>query len=163
MKTEILKQHLDYTEWASRRLLEAAAPLSHEELTRDFRTSDRSVIDTLAHVFAGDRMWLSRVRGAPRAVFIEDSDRSLEALGERWPEVHSGWRGLMAGETDESVRRLVGYRDLKGNAWETPLWQIVLHMVNHGTHHRGQVSGFLRAMGHTPPPLDLIAYYRIRQ
>jgi uncharacterized damage-inducible protein DinB len=35
-----------------------------------------------------------------------------------------------------------------------------LHLVNHGTHHRGQISGFLRAMDHTPPPLDLIAYYR---
>jgi uncharacterized damage-inducible protein DinB len=40
------------------------------------------------------------------------------------------------------------------------LWKIVLHVVNHGTHHRGQASGFLRAMGHVPPPLDLIAYYR---
>jgi uncharacterized damage-inducible protein DinB len=33
-------------------------------------------------------------------------------------------------------------------------------VVNHGTHHRGQVSGFLRVMGHTPPPLDLVFYYR---
>ena len=39
-------------------------------------------------------------------------------------------------------------------------WQIVTHVVNHGTHHRGQVSGFLRTMGHTPPPLDLSFYYR---
>jgi uncharacterized damage-inducible protein DinB len=36
----------------------------------------------------------------------------------------------------------------------------VLHVVNHGTHHRGQVAGFLRTMGHAPPALDLIAYYR---
>jgi len=36
----------------------------------------------------------------------------------------------------------------------------VLHVVNHGTHHRGQAAGFLRAMGYVPPPLDLIAYYR---
>jgi uncharacterized damage-inducible protein DinB len=32
--------------------------------------------------------------------------------------------------------------------------------VNHGTHHRGQVAGFLRAMGKAPPPLDLMAFYR---
>jgi uncharacterized damage-inducible protein DinB len=54
----------------------------------------------------------------------------------------------------------VSYRDLKGNPWRTPLWQIVLHVVNHATHHRGQAAGFLRALGHAPPPLDLIAYYR---
>jgi uncharacterized damage-inducible protein DinB len=52
------------------------------------------------------------------------------------------------------------YRDLKGRTWKQPVWQLVLHLVNHGTHHRGQVSGFIRAMGATPPPLDLVFYYR---
>ena len=54
----------------------------------------------------------------------------------------------------------LAYRDLKGRAYEQPLWQLILHVVNHGTHHRGQVSGFLRSLGHVPPPLDLVAYYR---
>ena len=56
--------------------------------------------------------------------------------------------------------REVHYTSLAGLSFQTPLWQIVLHVVNHGTHHRGQVSGFLRRMGVVPPPLDLIAYYR---
>ncbi len=55
---------------------------------------------------------------------------------------------------------MIEYKDLKGNPYQSPLWQIVLHLVNHGSHHRGQVSGMLRALGKTPPPLDLIAYYR---
>jgi uncharacterized damage-inducible protein DinB len=49
---------------------------------------------------------------------------------------------------------------MRGNPWRQPLGQLVLHVVNHGTHHRGQVSGFLRAMGHVPPKLDLVSYYR---
>ena len=63
--------------------------------------------------------------------------------------------------TDESLEERLSYTDLKGNPWVSPIWQIVLHVVNHGTHHRGQVAGFLRSMGHAPPPLDLIAYYRM--
>jgi uncharacterized damage-inducible protein DinB len=58
------------------------------------------------------------------------------------------------------ARAIVAYKDMKGNPYSQPLWQLVLHVVNHGTHHRGQVSGFLRVMGHTPPPLDLVFYYR---
>jgi uncharacterized damage-inducible protein DinB len=53
-------------------------------------------------------------------------------------------------------------KDLRGNTWTQPFWQLVLHVVNHATHHRGQVSGFLRAMGRVPPPLDLVAFYRAR-
>jgi uncharacterized damage-inducible protein DinB len=62
--------------------------------------------------------------------------------------------------TRESAASILEYQDLKGNPWRQSVWQIVLHVVNHATHHRGQVSGFLRSMGHTPPPVDLIAYYR---
>ena len=54
----------------------------------------------------------------------------------------------------------IAYDDFKGNPWKTPAWQVILHVVNHATHHRGQAAGFIRAMGKTPPVLDLMAYYR---
>jgi uncharacterized damage-inducible protein DinB len=57
------------------------------------------------------------------------------------------------------AEKKISFEDMRGNPFTKPVWQIVLHVVNHGTHHRGQVSGFLRAMGHTRPPLDLMEYY----
>ena len=58
-------------------------------------------------------------------------------------------------------RRAAGvYKNMKGDAFESPIRQVVLHVVNNGTHHQGQVAGFLRSMGHPRPPLELIAYYR---
>jgi uncharacterized damage-inducible protein DinB len=62
--------------------------------------------------------------------------------------------------TDESAEASISYHDLKGTPWTQRLGKLVLHVVNHGTHHRGQVSGFLRALGRTPPVLDLVLYYR---
>jgi uncharacterized damage-inducible protein DinB len=160
MKTETLLAHMRYTAWASGRLVEAAGKLSDEELRRDFKTSDHSVLGTLVHVYAADRVWLHRVRGTPRATFIDAEDQSMEVLRKHWPPIHNGWQKLLEAETDASVLRKVPYKDLRGNAHETPLWQIILHVVNHGSHHRGQVSGMLRTMGHTPPILDLIFFYR---
>ena len=84
----------------------------------------------------------------------------MEVLRYDWPRLLEDWLTWAGGLTDESACARVHYTDLKGNPYETPIWQIVLHVVNHATHHRGQVSGFLRTMGHTPPPLDLMAYYR---
>ena len=154
------RTHLAYTTWAANRLLEAAAQLTPEELARDFGTSDKSVVGTLAHVFAADRIWISRVKGRPPAKFITPEDRDLAVLQREWPKVLAEWKEWAAGATDESLGTVCAYQDTRGNSYSSPLWQIVLHVVNHGTHHRGQVSGFLRSMGKVPPPLDLIAYYR---
>ncbi len=152
--------HLDYTAWASARLLEAAAKLSPEELTRDFGTTDKNVVGTLAHVFAADRVWMTRIQGQPPAKFITDADRDLALLNREWPALLYVWQQWAGGLTAENITTAASYKDLKGNSYTTPWWQIVLHVVNHGTHHRGQASGFLRAMGYVPPPLDLMAYYR---
>jgi uncharacterized damage-inducible protein DinB len=160
LSADALRDHIEYTAWASRRLVDAAAGLSPEELTRDFGSSERSVLGSLAHVYAGDRVWLSRFEGSPFVSFISDADRDLAVLERDWPVLYDRWRAWARGLTDEGALATLDYRDLKGNPWRQPTWQVVLHVVNHGTHHRGQVSGFLRALGRTPPPIDLIAYYR---
>jgi len=157
---DTIRLHLAYTTWASRRLVDVAAQLPEEQLNRNFQTSDRSVLGTLTHVYAADRIWWKRVSQQPVASFISDADYSLEVLQNDWPPVLEKWHDWAAGLTDERANFVLAYTDLRGNSYQQPLWQIVLHVVNHGTHHRGQVSGFLRAMGHTPPPLDLTAYYR---
>jgi uncharacterized damage-inducible protein DinB len=159
VSADSLRDHIEYSAWATRRLLDAVAKLSPEELARDFGTSDRSVLGTLAHTFGADRVWLARVAGGPQ-VGLSDADRELAAILREWPAVLDGWREWARGLTDEGVLTVLDYKDLKGNPWRQSLWQIVLHVVNHGTHHRGQVSGFLRSLGYTPPPLDLILYYR---
>jgi len=160
VSADTLRLHLDYSEWASRRLLDAAAAIPAEHLTRDFKTSDGTVVNTLAHIFAAERSWLARVQGSPPAVFISPEDRDLATLQKSWPALFDRWKQWAAPMTDQQALADISYRDLSGNSWTTPLWQILLHVVNHGTHHRGAVSGFLRAMGHQPPALDLIAYYR---
>lgn len=160
VSADVLRTHIDYTAWASLRLLAAAAELTPEELTHDFHTADRSVLGTLAHLFAADRLWLARLTGAQPAAFVTDSDRDLAALQLGWPELLERWQEWAAGLTDANAREQIAYSDMKGNPWNQPLWQLVLHVVNHGTHHRGQVSGFLRSLGRTPPQLDLGYYYR---
>ncbi len=157
---DTLRLHLDYTAWASHRLLDCATKLSEEELTRDFKTADKNVLETLVHVFAADRLWLSRIQATPRSTFIDPEDRQLAALTSEWPALQQRWEQWAAPLTDQDAQKQIAYHDLEGKPYQQPLWQIVLHVVNHGTHHRGQVSGFLRTMGHTPPKIDLSAFYR---
>jgi uncharacterized damage-inducible protein DinB len=154
---DLARLHFAYTRWATSRLLDSARGLSPEELVRDFGTADRSVLGTLTHVFAADRVWLARLDAEPPEA---PEGYDLERLAGEWSALLGRWQERAAGFTESSLAERISYRDLKGNPWITPVWQIVLHVVNHGTHHRGQVAGFLRTMGKVPPTLDLIAFYR---
>jgi uncharacterized damage-inducible protein DinB len=157
---DVLQNHLAYTAWASARLLDATAKLTAEERARNFGTADRSVDGTLAHIFGADRVWLTRVSGAPSADYPTPEEQNLAFLQDAWPNLHERWiawaRTLNAASPSEEIT----YRDLKGNEWRQPLWQIILHVVNHATHHRGQVAGFIRSLGHTPPSIDLAFFDR---
>ena len=163
VSAEVLRSHIGYTAWASGLLVEAAGGLTQEELIRDLGTADKSVLGTLVHVFGADRLWLARLKGETVHTYLADADYHLAALQNDWPALYQRWKEWADGLTDEAARAELSYADMRGNPWRQPLGQLVLHVVNHGTHHREQVSGFLRAMGHVPPKLDLVSYYRETQ
>jgi len=160
LSAEALRSHIGYTAWASGRLVEAAAGLTQEELTRDFGTADKSVLGTLVHVFGADRLWLARLKGEPANTYLTDADYRLTVLQNDWPALYQRWKAWADGVTDATANAELSYADMSGNPFRQQVGLLVLHVVNHGTHHRGQVSGFLRAMGHAPPKLDLSFYYR---
>jgi uncharacterized damage-inducible protein DinB len=160
MTAEELRLHIFYSGWASRKLLDAALALSEEEQRREFGVSHKSLLGTLEHIFFADRIWFSRtvdprvIRGA----FAEFSPG--ETLVTEWPQVQQRWEIWASALTHQDLVRNVEYKDLKGNPYRTPVWQIVLHVVNHATLHRGQAMSLLRQLGVAPPPTDLIFYYR---
>jgi uncharacterized damage-inducible protein DinB len=153
MTTEEIRTHIAYSGWASHKLLEAALALSEEERHREFGVSHSSLSGTLEHIFLADRVWFSRVAD-PRVL------QSEEAFATQWPKVQKRWEQWAAALTHQDLVRNVDYKDMKGNPHRTPVWQIVLHVVNHATLHRGQVMSLLRQLGATPPATDLIYYYR---
>lgn len=143
--------------------MNAARELTPAELNRDFGTADKSVLGTLVHIFAGDRIWLERMHGIQREALVEPGDHDFAQLQEAWPRVHQGWKDWAANLTDaQALEDLEFYRSTTGSMFRMPKWQVAMHVVNHGTQHRGAVLGFLRAMGKTPPKVDLIVHYFAR-
>ncbi|HUE04651.1 MAG TPA: DinB family protein [Bryobacteraceae bacterium] len=158
VSADVLRSQLAYSAWASGLLVEAAGKLSPAELTRDFGTATKSLLGTLVHVFGADRLWLARMKGDLSNRFLGPEDYQLAVLQNEWPVLYRQWQEWAAGLTAEACAAELSYRDMRGNPWRKPVGLLVLHVVNHGAHHRGQVSGFLRAMGHVPPELDLTRF-----
>ena len=88
------------------------------------------------------------------------SRKLVEAVETIWPEIQRRWEAWALSQTDADLAKDVSYKLMDGSAGQSPAWQIVLHVVNHGTLHRGQVMAMLRQRGIAPPATDLIYYYR---
>jgi len=155
MTADEARDHVRYSTWASRRLLDAALKLDAEQQHRDVGVSHKSVHATLAHILSGDRIWLSRIVGQP----IEPEG----ALEVEWPEIGRRWEQLAEGWNDSDLERVVDYKQSSGREFDSTVREIVLHVVNHATLHRGQVMAIFRQLGIAPPPTDLIFYYREQQ
>lgn len=147
--------HIRYSIWASNRLWNAVSDLPIEHLEQERGVSHGSLLGTLAHILLADWIWYTRVVEP-----MERPGKTRDALEKVWPEVHARWEMWAKDLTDAGLQRVVSYKTSDGTAYETPVWQIVLHLVNHATLHRGQAMAILRQMGVPPPPTDLIFYYR---
>jgi uncharacterized damage-inducible protein DinB len=156
---------VDYNYWARDRVLDAVQPLSPEQFTRDMGNSFRSVRDTLAHIYAAEWIWYSRWIGAsPTALPPADRFPDLASLRGEWRDLEGKIRALFDGLDERGIERVVEYKSTAGVAGASILWQMLQHVVNHGSYHRGQVTTLLRQLGATPPKsTDLIGFYRERQ
>jgi len=123
VSADVLREHLSYTAWASRHLVRAVEHLSHDELSHDFRFSERNILGTLVHIFAADRIWLSRVEGEPRTTFISEADYNLHVLQIDWPLIYDKWQEWAAPLTDGQVKQDFNYRNLKGDPHTSAIWE----------------------------------------
>jgi uncharacterized damage-inducible protein DinB len=164
MTIEDIRTLLDYHYWARDRLLAALDPLTDEQFTRDMGSSFKSIHDTIVHVFAAEWAWHSRWNGvSPTALSQAGELADIATLRARWTELEQQVRGYVDAAGEEGLSRVYDYKLLSGVASRSPLWQMVHHVVNHASYHRGQVTTMLRQIGAPPAKsLDLIAFYRER-
>jgi uncharacterized damage-inducible protein DinB len=93
-------------------------------------------------------------RGLPSAQEVP----TLEALEEKWSAVEDGQRTFVEGLTESRMSEIVSYVNVKGETWAYPLHEMLVHVVNHSTYHRGQVATMLRQLGKTPQSTDYLVF-----
>ncbi len=153
--------HLRYQAWATGLILDAAKQLPSAEYEKDRSSSYGGIKGTLEHTFRADNVWFSRVAGEP---FGNIADVPVP---ESFAELHKEWLTLLErfqnwfkqlAPNQYSIE--IRYVNSQGAPFSTPLWQVVLHVVNHSSYHRGQVVTMMRQAGLKPPTTDLIVFYR---
>ncbi len=156
---------IDFHYWARDRVLDAAEALTPEQYGRDMGSSFRSIRDTLVHVYSSEWNWLQRWNGVSPQAMLDPADfPDVASLRTAWVEHESRLRGYLATLDDAGILRVIEYRSLQGQPNASAIWEMVQHVVNHGTYHRGQVTTMLRQLGAAPArSVDLIVFHRQRR
>lgn len=162
MTTEEIRSLYDYNSWANHRVFDACAPLTPEQFSRDLKSSFPSVRATLEHIMWAEWLWLERWKGSSHSGPSVEKFADLAAIGARWNQVEADLQGYVRGLSAEDLERVVHYRNTKGHEFSNPMVQMLQHLVNHGSYHRGQIATMLRQLGVAPLTTDLIAFYRER-
>lgn len=165
MTLDQVRTLLDYHYWARDRILAAAERLTPEQYARDLGSSFRSVRATLCHVYLADLVWYARWQGttSPGSASAEPFE-DVPALRRAWQELEAQYRESLDAAGGEGIRRTISYTLFSGSPGTSIVWQMLQHVVNHASYHRGQVTTMLRQLGaDAPQTLDLMAFYRERE
>jgi uncharacterized damage-inducible protein DinB len=155
---------LDYTIWANHRLMRAAATLSVDDFKRDLRAHFGGVRGTLCHVMAAEWIWLERWKGISPSTMIDEGEfADIVELRDRWTVIEDHRESWFKALRPEALAANLKYRNVAGNQYEEPLWQLVQHVANHSTYHRGQVVLLLRQLGAKTVSTDLVLWDRDRE
>jgi len=151
----------DYTYWAYARVLNAAERLSNQQFIAPGNLSFGGVRGTLVHAFGAEYIWRRRLQeGASPSRLSESDYPDLETLRSHWHDEERLMRAYLDGLTDEVLQQTFRYKNTKGLDFENVIWQMLAHVVNHGTQHRAEVAVLLTDFGCSPGDVDMLMYFR---
>ena len=159
MTIEYTRTLYQYSAWANGRILDTAAGLAPGLLTEAAGASYGSVRDTLVHTMSAQWIWLQRWKGvSPRAQLGAGDFPDLDTIRERWGALEQETSDFVERLDESQLARVIAYTNTRGQQWAYPLWQMLVHQVNHATQHRSEAAMLLTQMGHSPGDLDLLVY-----
>jgi uncharacterized damage-inducible protein DinB len=152
-----------YNRWANTRLYAMAAALSDELYRKDVGIFFKSLHGTLNHLLTTDRIWMRRLDGTG-----DHPDKLNAIIFADLPSLHEARKTederiirFVDGLSEDDFDRVWDYRTLNGTPQRQPIGEILAHLFNHQTHHRGQAHAALTAVGiGEPEPLDLLIMQR---
>lgn len=153
----------DYSGWANARILDAATSLTLDQLNAPGDGAYGSVRETLVHAMSAQWGWLARWQSTrptvPPTGRLDPADfPDVTAIRTRWDEIERATCAYVADVSGDDLDRVVRYVSASGETWAYPLWQQLIHQVNHGTQHRSEVAALLTRYGRSPGELDLLVF-----
>ena len=152
-----------YNQWANSKIIEQTSRLPQEQFLKGASYPHGGIRGTLTHILFAEWIWRKRWQGeSPSALILPEDFPTFDSLKARWLDEEHELMDFAASLTDDRLTGKFQYKTTKGEPREDVLWQVMMHVVNHGTQHRSEAAAMLTEMGYSPGDIDLIKFLRER-
>ena len=156
-----------YNTWANKRIYDAVAALPDGEATKERNPSERNynfknIVHTLNHNYVIDIIWQAHLEGRQHG-FEARNTPSYPPLDQLWraQQVIDEWYTAYSDQlSDATLDEQVNFTLVGGNKGVMTRGEILLHIVNHSTYHRGFIADMFYQIPASPPMMDLPVFFR---
>jgi uncharacterized damage-inducible protein DinB len=155
----LIRQMARYNAWSNEKIYSVCARVTDQERKRDLGAFFGSIHATLNHLLLTDRMWLARMRYVPFSAqsLRDEVTADFDELRRQRIETDAEITAWLANYCEADLDRELTYTSLAtGSARSYLLRHVWLHIGNHQTHHRGQITALLQQLGYDYGDVDLL-------
>ena len=162
---ELLQQYASYHLWANGLLLDAVDQLPAGQQHRELASSFNSFYKTILHIWDAESVWWQRMKlqeriNLPSEIFAGTVKDLIGSLLQQ----NMQWQDWISNAQEHMLQHEFIYQNSKKESFKQPVYQMLLHLFNHGTYHRGQIVSMLRQVGvEKIPQTDFIVWSRTEE
>lgn len=162
---ELLVSYASYNYWANQEITKKILSLSPEQQQFEVKSSFSSLQATIIHLWDAESIWWQRMKLheniiVPSLTFHPSMQEAVNGLMQQSKD----WMEWLQQASQLQLEHVFAYQNSKKEQFKQPMWQMLMHMFNHGTYHRGQMVTIMRQLGEEKlPPTDYIHYTRTRK
>ncbi|MFC0183767.1 DinB family protein [Pseudarcicella hirudinis] len=149
-----MKEHFErlfeYEHWANLKVIDAI---------EETRFPNAKCMELLNHILAAQNNWLSRVRHEQTYMALWEMRDLFECI-HLLTKVTQNWKQLIAQMDENEFHKQISYKTSLNETYTSSVAEIITHLINHSTYHRGQIVSELKGKIEKMPVTDYIAFMR---
>jgi uncharacterized damage-inducible protein DinB len=159
---KLLLQYAAYNVWANQRMIDCISNLTDDQINREINSSYKSIYATLLHLWDAEAIWWQRIKLQEQIdVPSLNFNGSIIELGNNLMKQSKQWKEWVDLATEAALEHEFIYRNSKREQFKQPVNEVLVHLFNHQSYHRGQLITMFRQVGlEVVPNTDLIAFSR---
>jgi uncharacterized damage-inducible protein DinB len=159
---ELILQLSGYHTWANQQLIDIIQQLPGEKQTQTVASSFDGLLKTVIHLWDAESIWWQRLKLSERILIPSETfNGNFNEAANQLLQQNRQWTQWISNAQEHMFQHEFIYLNLKKEQFKQPVYQVLLHVFNHGTYHRGQLVTMLRQLGiEKIPQTDYIAWSR---